>query len=215
MLPMSAYGIAIPLARREYARPGTRGPLNGRGVGDVEGERREGLGGREGGEGMANTAMLGSMNGSTELRVRFSVQDEELSDLHARAFGNPRGEVTPWASRLNQHSLTWIGAFASEALIASPAGSEPVPCLAEATALVPGSTTVSSQALRAGSVQQAGRGRGAEWLAQLRGLLADPVRRAASELMPRTTAVDRLDVLLGGPIRAPLRRSSCDGVPGA
>jgi ribosomal protein S18 acetylase RimI-like enzyme len=57
------------------------------------------------------------MSESTELRVRFSVQDEELSDLHARAFGNPTGDVTPWASRLSQHSLTWIGAFASETLI--------------------------------------------------------------------------------------------------
>ena len=60
--------------------------------------------------------MLGSMNESTELRVRFSVQDEELSDLHARAFGNPMGEVIPWASRLSQHSLTWIGAFDGETL---------------------------------------------------------------------------------------------------
>jgi ribosomal protein S18 acetylase RimI-like enzyme len=57
------------------------------------------------------------MNGSPELRVRFSVQDEELSDLHARASGNRVGEVRPWASRLSQHSLTWIGAFDSETLI--------------------------------------------------------------------------------------------------
>ena len=61
--------------------------------------------------------MLGSMNENTELRVRFFVHDEELSDLHARALGNRIGEVTPWASRLSQHSLTWIGAFDSETLI--------------------------------------------------------------------------------------------------
>ena len=46
------------------------------------------------------------MDESTELRVRFSVQDEELSNLHARAFGNRMGEVTPWWSRLSRHSLT-------------------------------------------------------------------------------------------------------------
>jgi hypothetical protein len=40
-----------------------------------------------------------------------------VSDLHARAFGNRVGQVTPWASRLGQHSLTWIGAFDSETLI--------------------------------------------------------------------------------------------------
>ena len=57
------------------------------------------------------------MNRNPELRVRFSVEDKELSDLHARAFGNRTGEVTPWARRLSRHSLSWIGAFDGGALI--------------------------------------------------------------------------------------------------
>ena len=57
------------------------------------------------------------MNQSPELRVLFSVQDEELSDPHARAFGNRMGEVAPWASRLSQLDLTWIGAFDGRRLI--------------------------------------------------------------------------------------------------
>ena len=61
--------------------------------------------------------MLGSMNQSPELRVRFSVDDEALSDLHARGFGNSTGEVMPWTSRLSQHSLSWIGAFDRGTLI--------------------------------------------------------------------------------------------------
>ncbi len=52
-----------------------------------------------------------------ELRVHFSVQDKELSDLHARAFGNRADEVTPWAHRLNQHSLSWVDAFDDGRLI--------------------------------------------------------------------------------------------------
>jgi ribosomal protein S18 acetylase RimI-like enzyme len=61
--------------------------------------------------------MLGSMRDSPELRVRFSVEDEELSDLHARAFGSRLTDVTPWASRLSRHSLTWIGAFDGQTLV--------------------------------------------------------------------------------------------------
>ncbi|MCA2216199.1 GNAT family N-acetyltransferase [Jidongwangia harbinensis] len=41
---------------------------------------------------------------------RFPVDDEELSDLHARAFGGDAQRVTPWAARLDRHALTWIGA---------------------------------------------------------------------------------------------------------
>ncbi|MFI5527205.1 GNAT family N-acetyltransferase [Kitasatospora sp. NPDC051853] len=59
-----------------------------------------------------------------ELKVRFGVDDKELSALHERAFSPdatdlPDGEttVTPWASRLERHSLTWIGAFDSDRLV--------------------------------------------------------------------------------------------------
>lgn len=41
---------------------------------------------------------------------RFTVDDAELSALHARAFGRP-ASPTPWASRLEQHSVTWVGAY--------------------------------------------------------------------------------------------------------
>jgi GNAT superfamily N-acetyltransferase len=65
----------------------------------------------------ASAAMQHSMRYIPELRVRFSVQNDELSSLHARAFGSPTTEVTPWASRLSRHSLTWIGAFDGPTLI--------------------------------------------------------------------------------------------------
>jgi ribosomal protein S18 acetylase RimI-like enzyme len=58
---------------------------------------------------------------TVELEVRFPVDDAVLSALHHRAF-NPGGAekdipVSPWASRLERHSLTWVGAFSSGALI--------------------------------------------------------------------------------------------------
>ena len=56
-----------------------------------------------------------------ELRVRFPVDDAELSLLHHQAFSpdrpDPDAAVRPWASRLERHSLTWIGAFSSNRLI--------------------------------------------------------------------------------------------------
>lgn len=52
-----------------------------------------------------------------KLRVRFAVTDTHLSDLHALAFGHDGSHVTPWAERLERHSLTWIGAFADEKLV--------------------------------------------------------------------------------------------------
>ncbi|GAB2570702.1 N-acetyltransferase [Paractinoplanes abujensis] len=51
------------------------------------------------------------------LVTRFAVDDAELSELHARAFDGDPAVVTPWASRLARHALTWIGAFAGERLI--------------------------------------------------------------------------------------------------
>ena len=58
---------------------------------------------------------------AVELRVRFPVDDVVLSALHHRAF-SPDGPDTdvairPWASRLERHSLTWIGAFSSGRLV--------------------------------------------------------------------------------------------------
>jgi GNAT superfamily N-acetyltransferase len=45
------------------------------------------------------------------LLSRFPVDDQELSTLHARAFGGDPTQVQPWSQRLQRHALTWIGAF--------------------------------------------------------------------------------------------------------
>lgn len=52
-----------------------------------------------------------------DLRVRFTVDDHALSNLHARAFEQPSGDPRPWAQQLERHSLTWVGAFRKGALI--------------------------------------------------------------------------------------------------
>jgi ribosomal protein S18 acetylase RimI-like enzyme len=58
---------------------------------------------------------------TVELKVRFPVDDGTLSELHHRAFspGSAGTDVVPrpWASRLERHSLTWIGAFSSGQLV--------------------------------------------------------------------------------------------------
>jgi ribosomal protein S18 acetylase RimI-like enzyme len=51
-----------------------------------------------------------------EIRVRFPVDDDELSRLHALAFGSPV-EVQPWAARLERHALSWVGAFSNDLLV--------------------------------------------------------------------------------------------------
>jgi ribosomal protein S18 acetylase RimI-like enzyme len=51
-----------------------------------------------------------------ELRIRFAVDDGELSRLHAHAFEGPV-QVQPWAARLDRHALTWVGAFSNDQLI--------------------------------------------------------------------------------------------------
>ncbi|GAB2558816.1 GNAT family N-acetyltransferase [Kribbella endophytica] len=51
-----------------------------------------------------------------ELRVRFPVDDQVLSALHSLAFGAP-GEIQPWATRLERHALTWVGAFDNDELV--------------------------------------------------------------------------------------------------
>jgi GNAT superfamily N-acetyltransferase len=55
------------------------------------------------------------------LKVRFPVDDAGLSALHHRAFSPDRPEADvvarAWASRLERHSLTWVGAFSAGRLV--------------------------------------------------------------------------------------------------
>jgi ribosomal protein S18 acetylase RimI-like enzyme len=57
------------------------------------------------------------MSSGINVRVRFAVDDEELSALHQRAFGSRDAAVEPWSRRLARHSLTWVGAFDGETLV--------------------------------------------------------------------------------------------------
>ncbi len=57
------------------------------------------------------------MDRHLDLRVRFPINDQTVSDLHARAFGTAVGAVQPWEDRLQQHSLSWIGAFDVDTLV--------------------------------------------------------------------------------------------------
>lgn len=50
------------------------------------------------------------------LRVRFAVDDEELSRLHAEAFDHEYSLI-PWAARLERHSRSWAGAFTDGRLV--------------------------------------------------------------------------------------------------
>ena len=51
-----------------------------------------------------------------EIRVRFPVDDEEVSRLHAEAFGQ-QFDREPWAARLERHSRSWAGAFSGGRLV--------------------------------------------------------------------------------------------------
>jgi ribosomal protein S18 acetylase RimI-like enzyme len=58
---------------------------------------------------------------TVELKVRFPVDDGELSALHHMAF-NPDSpaadaDVRPWASRLERHSVAWVGAYSAGRLV--------------------------------------------------------------------------------------------------
>src|SRR4051794_33500738 len=53
---------------------------------------------------------------SLRLVVRGDVADDDLSALHARAFGGT-GAPAPWSRRLQAHSLTWITALDGERLV--------------------------------------------------------------------------------------------------
>ena len=52
----------------------------------------------------------------TDIRVRFPVDDRELSTLHAAAFGGAV-EVQAWGARLERWALTWVGAFSNDRLV--------------------------------------------------------------------------------------------------
>jgi ribosomal protein S18 acetylase RimI-like enzyme len=58
---------------------------------------------------------------TVELKVRFPVDDAELSLLHHCAFSpdrpDPGTAIAGWAQRLERHSLTWAGAFSSGRLV--------------------------------------------------------------------------------------------------
>ena len=47
---------------------------------------------------------------AVELRVRGTVDDGELSTLHARSFDTADVVVVPWSARLRRHSLLWVSA---------------------------------------------------------------------------------------------------------
>lgn len=52
-----------------------------------------------------------------EIHTRFTVNDDALTHLHARAFGTTPNGRTPWNDRLRQHALTWVGAFDGEEIV--------------------------------------------------------------------------------------------------
>ncbi len=57
------------------------------------------------------------MPDDVEIRVRFTPEDDEVSRLHALAFGSSEALVQPWTKRLSAHSLTWVGAFDGDVLV--------------------------------------------------------------------------------------------------
>lgn len=52
----------------------------------------------------------------TTLVIRYDVDDEVLSRLHADSFGSPF-RLIPWKERLTRHSVSWVGAFSSDRLV--------------------------------------------------------------------------------------------------
>ncbi|WP_040862802.1 GNAT family N-acetyltransferase [Nocardia niigatensis] len=53
---------------------------------------------------------------TADLRIRFAVDDEALSQLHTDAFGGDH-MLTPWKARLERHSRSWVGAFVGDRLV--------------------------------------------------------------------------------------------------
>jgi aminoglycoside phosphotransferase (APT) family kinase protein len=68
---------------------------------------------------------------AVDLKVKFPVDDAVLSALHHTAFSPdwPDMDVAtrPWASRLERHSLTWVGAFSSGRLVEATRSFRPPP----------------------------------------------------------------------------------------
>jgi GNAT superfamily N-acetyltransferase len=52
------------------------------------------------------------------IRTDFDPDDEQISRLHALAFGDDYRGVQPWGDRLRRRSVTWSGAFQGNDLIA-------------------------------------------------------------------------------------------------
>lgn len=49
--------------------------------------------------------------------VRAPITGAQLSALHARAFGYDHHSTTPWADRLERHSITWVTAHLADDLV--------------------------------------------------------------------------------------------------
>lgn len=58
------------------------------------------------------------MAAAHQIRADFDPDDEEISRLHAFAFGGEYRGVVPWGDRLRRHSVTWAGAFQGNDLVA-------------------------------------------------------------------------------------------------
>ena len=65
---------------------------------------------------MIGSARRNNQGVSVRLVVRGEVTDDDLSELHARAFDGP-ASPTPWRQRLERHSLTWIVAVEGDRLV--------------------------------------------------------------------------------------------------
>ena len=52
------------------------------------------------------------------IRTDFAPDDEAISRLHALAFDSGAESVAPWGERLRRHSVTWVGAFCDDDLVA-------------------------------------------------------------------------------------------------
>jgi ribosomal protein S18 acetylase RimI-like enzyme len=52
----------------------------------------------------------------TTLVIRYNVDDEALSRVHADSFSSPFNLI-PWKERLTRHSVSWIGAFSGDRLV--------------------------------------------------------------------------------------------------
>ena len=58
------------------------------------------------------------MDNGAQIRVDFVPDDLAISRLHDLAFGEASGGVAPWTERLRRHSVTWVGGFHRDELVA-------------------------------------------------------------------------------------------------